>query len=292
MLNIGYGSVKKMLAHKCQQVGAHLREGEITFPLTGPEHILEVIHHKPFAMLCSFLIPHPPNHLPIQVVKSTLRPNTRLAIFDHITSNTGNPCFGISCTRCLKSTLPPGVVMPIKELIEVCHSRGVPVFIDGAHGLGSVPLDLSALNADYYVSNCHKWFCCAPGCAFLYVRRSVGDVAPLDVYEGDGRLAPNEQGGRNGKDALHPIHPLVISHGFGEGFTSNFIWSGYHDYSSVLTFPLVLAFWKRVGWERVWNYNTRLLREAVDLLRSRWHTDVRGNLPPPSSWLCLAKREI
>jgi len=64
MLNIGYGSVKKMLAYQCEQAGAHVREGEITFPLAGPDDILEV-------------------------VRNTLRPNTRLAIFDHITSNTG-----------------------------------------------------------------------------------------------------------------------------------------------------------------------------------------------------------
>ncbi len=64
MLNIGYGSVKKMLAYQCEQAGAHVREGEITFPLAGPNDILEV-------------------------VRNTLRPNTRLAIFDHITSNTG-----------------------------------------------------------------------------------------------------------------------------------------------------------------------------------------------------------
>jgi hypothetical protein len=64
MLNVGYGSVKKMLAYRCEQAGAHVREGEVTFPLSGPDGILTV-------------------------VRNTLRPNTHLAIFDHITSNTG-----------------------------------------------------------------------------------------------------------------------------------------------------------------------------------------------------------
>jgi len=170
--------------------------------------------------------------------------------------------------------------MPIEDLIELCHSRGVPVFIDGAHGLGSLPLDLGALGADYYVGNCHKWFCCTPGCAFLYVRRTHrdGPALRLDVVE---KIAKEDGKGHEESktnDASHVIHPLVISHGFGEGFTSNFIWSGYHDYSSVLTFPAVLALWKRIGLERVWNYNVGLLHQAVDLLQSRWDASVRKTL--------------
>lgn len=60
----------------------------------------------------------------IQAVKHSLPINTKLAVFDHIPSN-------------------HSFVMPIKELVKLCHERGVPVLVDGAHALGSLDLDLT-----------------------------------------------------------------------------------------------------------------------------------------------------
>ena len=39
------------------------------------------------------------------------------------------------------------------------------------------------------------------------------------------------------------IVPRVISHGYGDGFLSNYIWDGCRDYSSILALPLLLEFW-------------------------------------------------
>ena len=77
----------------------------------------------------------------LERINNTLEEGTRLALFGHIPSN-----------------YP--VVMPVEEIVELCHSKGVPVLIDGAHALGSLPLNLMALKADYYVGNAHKWLAC------------------------------------------------------------------------------------------------------------------------------------
>jgi kynureninase len=73
-----------------------------------------------------------------QALESAGPGTVRLACFSHITSI-------------------PAVILPLEQLIDVCHQYGVQVMVDGAHALGHIPLNLNALNADYYLSNGHKW---------------------------------------------------------------------------------------------------------------------------------------
>lgn len=50
----------------------------------------------------------------------------------------------------------PGVRLPFERLVEKCKELGVLSCVDGAHGVGQLELDLGKLDADFFISNCHK----------------------------------------------------------------------------------------------------------------------------------------
>jgi isopenicillin-N epimerase len=138
------------------------------------------------------------------------------------------------------------LVLPLADIVAACHAAEVPVLVDGAHGPGQVTLDLGALGADWYVGNCHKWLCAPKGSAFLWA-------------------APERQ---------EALHPLTISHGFGQGFRAEFDWTGTRDASACLAIPTALDFHHRLGGAALRARNVALAAEAARLLADRLGTEV------------------
>lgn len=59
----------------------------------------------------------------------------------------------LAITQCSNVT---GTVPPLKEIISLAHSRGIPVLVDGAQGVCHSPQNLRELDCDYYVCSGHK----------------------------------------------------------------------------------------------------------------------------------------
>jgi selenocysteine lyase/cysteine desulfurase len=67
-------------------------------------------------------------------------------------------------------TFTTGVVMPVRAIVDLARPRGIIVVVDGAHPPGLVPVDLRALDADFYASSPHKWLLAPQGTGLLYLR--------------------------------------------------------------------------------------------------------------------------
>ena len=81
-----------------------------------------------------------------------------------------------------------GLINPIKAIIEKCHSKGVPVLIDGAQGIVHCKVDVQELDCDFYVFSGHKLYA-ATGTGVLYGKKKWLDAMP--PYMGGGEMVGN-----------------------------------------------------------------------------------------------------
>jgi isopenicillin-N epimerase len=156
---------------------------------------------------------------------SALTPRTRLVLVDHITSQSA-------------------LVMPVPEIAALCRARGVPVLVDGAHAPGSLAVNITALGADYYSANLHKWAHAPRSCGVLWV-------------------APGRQ---------HEIRHPIVSWGSGKGFLQEFDRHATADPSAYLSAPTGVALLEEWDFGAVLEYMHGLAWEGAHLLARRWDT--------------------
>jgi cysteine desulfurase/selenocysteine lyase len=78
-----------------------------------------------------------------------------------------------------------GTINPVEQIVRLAHDRGVPVLIDGAQAVAHMPVDVQAIDCDFYVFSGHKVF--GPtGIGVLYGRASLLDEMP--PYQGGGDM--------------------------------------------------------------------------------------------------------
>jgi len=134
------------------------------------------------------------------------------------------------------------LILPVAELTARAHSRGIAVLVDGAHAPGAIPLDVPSLGADWYAANLHKW---------AWSPRSAGFLWTVPARQRE-------------------THPVTISWGLDQGYTTEFDWVGTHDPTRYLAAPAALAFLRELGVAEVMRYDHELAWAGASLLAERW----------------------
>lgn len=173
----------------------------------------------------------------------------RLAVFDSIVSL-------------------PGVRLPFERLAAACRKHKILSLVDGAHGVGYLPLDMQQLDADFFTSNCHKWLYTPRGCAFLYVpERNQGLIrSSLPTSWG---FVPKTGGG-----VPSPLPAVDGDEGWAKMFTS----VGTVDASSYLCVPAAIALRERLGGEdKIMRYTCDIARRGAEIFRQRLGTEIMAS---------------
>ena len=78
-----------------------------------------------------------------------------------------------------------GLINPVEQIISICHSKGVPVLVDGAQGIVHCSVDVQKMDCDFYVFSGHKMYA-ATGTGVLYGKKKWLDMMP--PYMGGGEM--------------------------------------------------------------------------------------------------------
>ncbi len=147
------------------------------FCKSGDEIIISVMEHHsnivPWQMLCERkglklrVIPmNELGELDLDAYKLLLNQHTRLVSVAHVSNVLGT-------------------INPVKEIIEIAHKQNIPVLVDGAQAVPHIAVDVTELDADFYVFSAHKIY--GPtGIGVLYGKEKLLNAMP--PYQGGGEM--------------------------------------------------------------------------------------------------------
>lgn len=145
-----------------------------------------------------------------------------------------------------------GYRMPVEELGKLCRERGILFCIDGIQACGAMPIDVGALECDFFVADGHKWMLGPEGFGLLYVAPRAMPLLNDSMTGWAGRVRPG--------DYHDTDQPLV------EG--ARRFEEGSHAMSLAVAFDRSIGLLLEIGADEVWR--------RIEALTARLETGLRA----------------
>ena len=165
-----------------------------------------------------------------------------------------------------------GAILPIKEITELAHSKGIPVLVDGCQSAPHMKMDMQDLNCDFYAISCHKMY--GPtGLGILYAKKKWLDDLP--PYQGGGGM-------------INEVKKNDISY----GELPNKFEAGTMATAQVIAFNESINFLNKIGIDNLINHENDLLNYGEEVLRKNNSVNIIGDPKERGSVLCFTLKDI
>jgi selenocysteine lyase/cysteine desulfurase len=187
----------------------------------------------------------------VQLYANAIAPRTRLLMVSHMVNITGQ-------------------ILPVRAIVDMAHSRGVQVMVDGAHTFAQLDFRIPDLDCDYFGASLHKWLGTPLGAGILYVRRDR--VAGLWPVFADLSMADTDIRKLN-HTGTHPVHTdLAITEAI-----------DFHDAIGIARKEARLRYLKEYWTSRVRGVTNVVLNTPSDPRRSGAIANVGVRDVPPAT---------
>ena len=160
-----------------------------------------------------------------------------------------------------------GLITPVGALARLARKRGAMIAVDGAHAPGMIPLDMEAIDCDFYGGNCHKWLCAPKGTGFLYASQSAQEHLDHVIVS----WGYNREGAKRGREGMLQINERPFMWGLEN-------W-GTRDQAAFAAVGEAVDFQERIGKHRILERG----RTLAAYLRDRMAKTGRARLLTPCS---------
>jgi len=150
-----------------------------------------------------------------------------------------------------------GAILPIKEITELAHSKGIAVLVDGCQGAPHLKLDMQDLGCDFYAISCHKMY--GPtGLGILYAKKKW--LEELPPYQGGGGM-------------IKEVKKDEISY----GDLPNKYEAGTMATAQVIAFDQSIKFLETIGINNIVKHERELIEYGQEILKKNNSVKLVGN---------------